>query len=281
MNMVFQSNLPCMQWMKGNCPRTDVTCMYRHTKEHMPLCHAWTKGECIGGRGNDCRNRHYYKEMDERTHQPEQQESSGSCTGVLSDFNSPLVVKIRKITEKRRREEVDIETGQRRSFTETFEQEIVDITGKENTPELPKTKARRVISPLIKTAMKNVQNKKQDDKRAETENDSVILIDEDTNTSVSLPADISNVSKTPLPDDNSNLELSQMNESVVVGAGYCIQCKRTFKGQRGLKIHLNASKNRACKLANADAAKNNSTISKEMSSLDRDATIDSSLIQID
>jgi len=284
-----QFSTPCPRWMKGNCPFTEFTCKFKHSKEHMPLCEAWKRGECIGGHGNNCKNRHYYKESDQ-THQPdEQQEDSEPSGRVLSDFNSPLVVKIRKITEKRRREEVDLETGQRRSFTETFEQEIVDITGKENTPEVPKKKARRgVISPLIKSTLKDVEKVMQDGKSKNANDDSVILIDDD-----SFSADVSNVSQIPLPDENSNLEtskiphpsnkqnmddVSQMNESLV-GSGFCVNCKKTFKGHKGLKSHLTSKKNVACKLANDAAAK--STESGTLEERSRDDNIEISFIVID
>jgi len=268
-----QFSTPCPRWMKGNCPFTEFTCKFKHSKEHMPLCEAWKRGECIGGHGNNCKNRHYYKESDQ-THQPEQQENPELSGRVLSDFNSPLVVKIRKITEKRRREEVDLETGQRRSFTETFEQEIVDITGKENTPEVPKKKARRVVSsPLIKTTLKDVEKVIQDGKSKNANDDSVILIDDD-----SFSADVSNVSQIPLPDHNSNLETSKMNESLV-GSGFCVNCKKTFKGQKGLKSHLTSKKNVACKLANDEAAK--STKSGTLEERSRDDNIEISFIVID
>lgn len=45
------------------------------------------------------------------------------------EFSSPLVVKLRKEVAKERREEVDLETGQRRSWVETREFDMLDLTG--------------------------------------------------------------------------------------------------------------------------------------------------------
>ena len=45
------------------------------------------------------------------------------------EFSSPLVVKLRKEVVKERREEVDLETGQRRSWVETREFDMLDLTG--------------------------------------------------------------------------------------------------------------------------------------------------------
>ena len=46
-----------------------------------------------------------------------------------STFSSPLVVKVKMLTEEHRREEVDLETGKRRSWIETQNKELIDITG--------------------------------------------------------------------------------------------------------------------------------------------------------
>ena len=50
-------------------------------------------------------------------------------TPELVEFSSPLVVKLRKEVAKERREEVDLETGQRRSWVETREFDMLDLTG--------------------------------------------------------------------------------------------------------------------------------------------------------
>ena len=55
----------------------------------------------------------------------------------LSQFTSPLVVKIRKEKETRRLEEVDLDTGRRRSWVETTEHDVIDLTGE--TPTKPRT----------------------------------------------------------------------------------------------------------------------------------------------
>ena len=45
------------------------------------------------------------------------------------EFSSPLVVKVRKEVAKERREEVDLDTGHRRSWVEEKEFTIYDLTG--------------------------------------------------------------------------------------------------------------------------------------------------------
>ena len=51
-------------------------------------------------------------------------------TPELVEFSSPLVVKLRKEVAKERREEVDLETGQSRSWIESVEFDMLDLTGK-------------------------------------------------------------------------------------------------------------------------------------------------------
>ena len=44
-------------------------------------------------------------------------------------FTSPYVVKVMKEKESRRLEEVDLDTGRRRSWIETSEHDVIDLTG--------------------------------------------------------------------------------------------------------------------------------------------------------
>ena len=55
----------------------------------------------------------------------------------ISQFTSPYVVKMRKERETRRLEEVDLDTGRRRSWVETTEHDLIDLTGE--TPSKPRT----------------------------------------------------------------------------------------------------------------------------------------------
>ena len=55
----------------------------------------------------------------------------------ISHFTSPYVVKMRKEKETRRLEEVDLDTGRRRSWVETTEHDVIDLTGE--TPTKPRT----------------------------------------------------------------------------------------------------------------------------------------------
>ena len=66
-------------------------------------------------------------------------------------FTSPYVVKMRKEKETRRLEEVDLDTGRRRSWLETTEHDVVDLTGE--TP----VKARTPLSSLRVKSRDNIQ----------------------------------------------------------------------------------------------------------------------------
>ena len=92
-------------------------------------CSPWTRGLCIGATGNNCRKRHFYQEGDRSSILPA---SSSSHTRApdLVDFSSPLVVKVRREVARERREEVDLETGNRRSWIESVEFDMLDLTGR-------------------------------------------------------------------------------------------------------------------------------------------------------
>ena len=65
----------------------------------------------------------------------ETQDKNVPSTSVL--FSSPYVVKVMKEKESRRLEEVDLDTGRRRSWVETTEHDVIDLTGR--TPARART----------------------------------------------------------------------------------------------------------------------------------------------
>lgn len=56
--------------------------------------------------------------------------STSSRAPEQVEFSSPLVVKVRKEVARERREEVDLETGRRRSWIESVEFDVLDLTGR-------------------------------------------------------------------------------------------------------------------------------------------------------
>ena len=49
--------------------------------------------------------------------------------GEAAEYSSPLRVRVLKEVERVRREEVDLDTGKRRSWLETNEYEVLDLCG--------------------------------------------------------------------------------------------------------------------------------------------------------
>ena len=125
------------RFLKGNCPFSALACPYSHNKDQAPLCMRWKQGQCIGATGNRCLYRHYYLERDART-VPAQRRALSEVEPA--NFSSPYQVKICKEKLTHRREEMDIETGRRRSWVEEEEREVYDLTG--DTPVKPLAKAR-------------------------------------------------------------------------------------------------------------------------------------------
>jgi len=94
-----------------------------------PLCKMWTLGQCWG-----CLDRHYYDETDQRLQAtPRADGHVRAETGYSSPY---MGYKIVQEVERIRREEIDLETGRKKSFTEVREYEVVDLT-QQRTPLTP------------------------------------------------------------------------------------------------------------------------------------------------
>ena len=84
--------------------------------------------------------RHYYLERDAR---PAVTQRVALAEMEPTNFSSPYQVKICKEKLVHRREEVDIETGRRRSWVEEEEREVYDLTG--DTPMKPLPLPKRKV----------------------------------------------------------------------------------------------------------------------------------------
>jgi len=197
------------------CPRVQVgatcfntNCKYSHRKEDAPICKMWQRGFCIGGRGNNCPLRHYYNERDESLQQSKRFQETWISSSEHMDFSSPYRVKVLKEIEEQRCEEVDLDTGRRRSWVEKKEVEIFDLTG--DTPMKPPPprsplKSKNLIANLAAEIKKSSDlNQNLDKRRTRTR-------------SSSMPPPSS-----PKPALDSRI---------------CPMCKRTFKSERGVKQH--------------------------------------------
>ena len=96
-----------------------------------PICKSWQEGNCFDD--YYCLRRHYYTENDEELPQCKRflDVEYGSDRAQVSPqtFSSPYKVRIKKEEVKKRKVEVDLETGRKKSWVETMEQEVVDLTG--------------------------------------------------------------------------------------------------------------------------------------------------------
>eukprot|EP00092_Neocalanus_flemingeri_P081230 GFUD01101408.1.p1 GENE.GFUD01101408.1~~GFUD01101408.1.p1 ORF type:complete len:260 (-),score=59.60 GFUD01101408.1:171-950(-) len=151
------NNRICERFLSGRCPFSALACNFSHSKEHAPLCRMWQIGCCIGATGNACRQRHYYNEMDGALMQATRQ-SQRPVNNQIENYSSPYRVKVVKEVAKQRKEEVDLETGKRRSWVETTEFEVMDLTG-----ETPDKKTRLILnkSPLKEINKQNETERPQ------------------------------------------------------------------------------------------------------------------------
>jgi len=256
------------------CPRMAIggtcwtnNCKFSHNKEDAPICKSWQNGFCIGGRGNSCPLRHYYNETDGQLAQSKRfQDSRVSNENV--DFSSPYTVKVRKEVETQRMEQVDLETGRRKSWVETKEYEVFDLTGE--TPARPKR------SPLADKSNKpdNVVTNLARELKAFAEEDA---------------GDLKRKAGTPLPGKEKpgvkrGSKRIPLTDIMVAGTeeetndGYpmnppsapdasvssnqCPVCQKTFKSSRGVTSHR-SSRNSTCKTGTIPKTSDKSTSSDE------------------
>jgi len=241
----------CVRFLYNNCPHSDMTCPYSHNKDDAVLCQAWKGGLC---HLNRCFGRHYYLEKDRVPHRREPLRELTTNT----EFSSPLVVKVKTLTEKHRREEVDLETGRRRSWVEMENKELIDITG-EASPVPPPKKAKGVDEngALIKKkvaeeeAMKKKMVEEEAMKKKVAEEEAMkrkVAKEEQMNKKVAeeeqmkkkvaeeeaMTKKVAEAMKKKIIESNERIrgEVGKKN------GNKCSGCGREFKGERGVKAHL-------------------------------------------
>ena len=99
--------------IEGTCLTNN--CKFSHNKDDAPICKLWQKGSC---NRNNCPLRHYFNERDGSLAQSERFQDSGVSKENV-DFTSPFIAKVRKMVESQRIEEVNLDTGRRRSRVAT------------------------------------------------------------------------------------------------------------------------------------------------------------------
>jgi hypothetical protein len=253
----------------GTCYRLKVgdICLYSHSKEDAPLCKSWKNGSCIGGRGNTCPLRHDYTERDGQVAEAKRFQDPGVSTDTV-DFSSPYTVKVRHEVENHRREEVDLDTGRTRSWVETKEYEVLDLTG--DTPAKPSR------SPLGNASMKPnvVTNLARELRTADNDSkdDSGKMREISPLPGKQPPAIMRSSKRIPLADIMVRDGLGPE-----VDSNQCPGCRKSFKNSKGVLSHRSA-RNSSCKpgknplgftektSGHADSDKENSCSSTEVSS---------------
>jgi len=119
----------------GWCPRESVVSFnilnnITHRKKSLPpICKSWQDGNCFPLRAGECSRRHYYTDDDEILPQSRRfldENDGGSSVHTMTNFSSPYSVSIKKEIVKKRNVEVDLETGRKKSWVETMEQEEME-----------------------------------------------------------------------------------------------------------------------------------------------------------
>merc|ERR1712059_51183 len=157
-----------------------------------------------------------------------------------TDFSSPYRVKVVKEFTKQRKEEVDLETGKRKSWVEVQEFEVFDLTGGD-------TPAKKVDPRKISNTEENLGN---------TEKVS-------TNTEDYQTKEVD----TPPPRAPSALPFLQTDPNI------CPDCGRSFKGVKGVKSHRSRPTS-ACAVGKENREVGN-TVNKE-----RTNNVDTSVVVI-
>ena len=124
-----------------SCPVFEISglcnlphCEYLHpspeewsqSRQSRPLCKKWTQGQCWG-----CLDRHFYDDIDVRSATTPRDGGQGQeAVTYDSPYNGFTIV---KEVARIRREEVDLETGRKKSIYEEKEFEVLDLT-KQRSP---------------------------------------------------------------------------------------------------------------------------------------------------
>jgi len=109
----------------------------RINNQTTPLCDLWVSGDCAGARAAACTARHFYLDTDSGDGSRRKNKSGpDSVAGkkvkrARRHFSSPYRATL--VTEQVtvEREEINIESGEKESWTELQERELVDLTGSE------------------------------------------------------------------------------------------------------------------------------------------------------
>jgi len=109
----------------------------RINNQTTPLCDLWVSGDCAGARAAVCAARHFYLDSDIGDGRRRKNKSGPDSVAGKKvkrprrHFSSPY--RARLVTEQVtvEREEIDIESGKKESWTEVQERELVDLTGSE------------------------------------------------------------------------------------------------------------------------------------------------------
>ena len=86
------------------------------------ICKSWQEGIC--SRTGECNGRHFYTEDDEVLLQSKRflDVEGGPSSHGKTNYSSPYCVSIRKETITKRKVEIDLETGRKKSWVESMEQ---------------------------------------------------------------------------------------------------------------------------------------------------------------
>jgi len=99
-------------------------------KDDMPLCLMWKRGWCFGnslGIGNTCPRRHYYLPRD--VPPPQQQRAPAESEAWFSSPISPVNVRVLRHELTEVKTQLDADTGEERTWSETVVKEVIDLTG--------------------------------------------------------------------------------------------------------------------------------------------------------
>ena len=216
--------------IEGTCLTNN--CKFSHNKDDAPICKLWQKGTCIEVRGNNCPFRHYFNERDGSLAQSERFQDSGVSKENV-DFSSPYTVKVRKEVESQRMEEVNLDTGRRRSRVATKDtKDMENAAGAKRKADSPLPGKGKEWSGIKSGAIR-------------------IPLTDITVVSVTEEEDTSDGPATTQPLSAAEGSLSNKE---------CPVCHRTFKSAKGVTSHR-SSKNSKCKIRKSPkgADKSNST----------------------
>merc|ERR1719186_202 len=129
-SVMFSTSSTSMMFPASTSVMFPAMTMAAAIQDQAPLFRMWKEGGCYMDIW--CEHRHYYNDTDAAAVKAGRQVQGPACgtSNHQDNWTSPVCEMVTKEVSKQRKEEIDLESGERKSLIESTEYEVVDLSGK-------------------------------------------------------------------------------------------------------------------------------------------------------